>query len=107
MAEIRWDERVKGELLDDWLIIWSHLPDITRISIPRLIKPVGIPDIVYLHVFADASKVAYGAVAYLVTFTNSNSVSHIIFGKSRVAPFKPMTIPRLELSAAFLAAKLS
>ena len=58
MSKVSWNERVKGELLDDWLTIWSHLPNITQISIPRLIKPVGIPEIAYLHVFADASKVA-------------------------------------------------
>ena len=56
MSKVSWDERVKGELFDDWLTILSHLPNINCINIPRLIKPVGIPEVVYLHVFADSVR---------------------------------------------------
>ena len=82
------------------------MPDIADIIIPRLVKPIGLPVTVHLHVLADASGTAYGATAYLVVFTENDVNSHLILAKSKVAPLKPMTIPRLELSAALLAAKL-
>mgnify|MGYP002224297134 CR=1 FL=1 len=70
MSKVSWDEPIKDELLEYWLAVWPHLPDITNIVIPRLIKPIGLPEIIHLHVFADASKVAYGATAYLSIFTS-------------------------------------
>ena len=107
MSKVSWDELVKGGLLEYWLTIWPHLPNIANINIPRLIKPIGTTEIVHHDVFADASKVAYGAVAYLTVFTCVNSSSRLVLAKSRVTPLKPMTITRLELSAALLAAGLS
>ena len=60
-----------------------------------------------LHFVADASEVAYGAVCYLkVRHAEQFRVSFII-GKSRLAPIKLVTIPRLELCATVLAARLS
>ena len=56
---------------------------------------------VALHIFADASTKAYGAVAYL----HQNKQVAFTMSKTRVAPLKPLTLPRLELSAAVLAAR--
>lgn len=49
----------------------------------------------------------YGSVSYLRLVNEQNAV-HVTFlmGKSRVAPLKKMTVPRLELSTAVLAAKV-
>ncbi|XP_012543125.1 uncharacterized protein LOC105840666 [Monomorium pharaonis] len=59
------------------------------------------------HGFADASTVAYAAVVYLrVTSLSGMIVTTLLAGKSRVSPLKPMTIPRLELSAAILLSRL-
>ena len=60
-----------------------------------------------LHVFADASKAAYGAVTYLVWMTpHGPHVSHVS-AKARVAPLNHTTIPRLELMAALVASRLA
>ena len=50
---------------------------------------------------------AFGAVAY-VRFENAGGLVHCnsLVAKSRQAHVKPMTIPRLELSAAVLAVKI-
>lgn len=49
----------------------------------------------------------YGTVSYI---RKKNSLNHIhvtiLLGKGRVTPLKAITIPRLELSAAVLAAKV-
>ena len=107
LSKLSWDEPICGELSQVWSSICSKLPDIIHVAIPRLSKPLGLPLQVYLHVFADASSEAYGAVAYLIVFTEGDNASHLILAKSKVAPLKPLTIPRLELSAALLAARLS
>ena len=56
-----------------------------------------------LHVFADASKVAYGACVYLV----KGNESAFVMAKIRVAPLKQVTIPQLELMAALIGGKLA
>ncbi|XP_053372954.1 uncharacterized protein LOC123560639 [Mercenaria mercenaria] len=56
-----------------------------------------------LHVFADASLRAYGAVAYLCR----GNQSAFVMSKTRVAPLKELTLPKLELMAAVIAARLA
>ena len=61
-----------------------------------------------LHVFCDSSQLAYGAVAYLRGKTSkSGTKCTFVMPKSKVAPIKPHTMPRLELLAAVLGAELS
>ncbi|KRY46954.1 hypothetical protein T03_15529 [Trichinella britovi] len=55
-----------------------------------------------LHVFGDASKLAYGAAVYL----DGKRTVNLVLAKAKVAPLKQVTLPRLELMAAFTAAKL-
>jgi len=54
-----------------------------------------------LHNFADASQIAYGAVTYL-RLVDVEERMHCAFliGNSRLARLRPMTVLRLELSAA-------
>ncbi|GFV45958.1 integrase catalytic domain-containing protein [Trichonephila clavipes] len=52
-------------------------------------------------------KRAYAAVVYIKCFNESGqSQTRLLCSKSRVAPLKTLTIPRLELSAALLLSKL-
>ena len=60
-----------------------------------------------LHVFTDASECAYGAAAYLKVTNETGVHVSLVMGKSRVAPLKSISIPRLELTAATVGAKLS
>ena len=57
-----------------------------------------------LHAFSDASIKAYGAVVYLYSQTHSDTA--FVIAKSRVAPLKCPILPRLELMAALIAARL-
>jgi len=59
-----------------------------------------------LHGFCDASMSAYGACLYLRSETNGESKVHLFCAKSRVAPLRALTIPRLKLFAALLLAEL-
>ena len=61
-----------------------------------------------IHHFSDASESGYGSVAYL-RLTSEEGRSHCSFlmGKSRVAPLKQVTIPRMELTAATVSVRLN
>lgn len=75
----------------------------------RCIKPkdFGAPIHSQLHHFADASKDGDGTVTY-IRLQNSRSKVHVAFllGKARVTTLKSVTVPRLELIAAVLAARV-
>lgn len=55
-----------------------------------------------IHGFCDASEKGYGAVIYTKTKVKGNVHIEIIASKSRVAPLKVITVPRLELCGANL-----
>ena len=60
-----------------------------------------------LHGFADASGKAYACVVYLrVTMNNGEVFTSFVVSKTKVAPIKQITIPRLELMACVILAQL-
>ena len=60
-----------------------------------------------LHGFSDASEAAYSAVIYIrSTYANSPPTCRLVMSKTKVAPVKTLTIPRLELCGATLLAKI-
>ena len=82
---------------------------LTSLRIPRCLKPgdAANDSTTELHLFADASKVAYGAACCIKLKYVDDTVKIIfLLGKSRLSPIKLVTIPRLELCAAVLAAKI-
>nr|CAI5846278.1 unnamed protein product [Callosobruchus analis] len=101
-----WDEPLPRALLDTWQDCVRHLGSINELKIPRL---TFIDKVVYveLHCFSDASQAAYGACVYVKSVNNAGqSVVNLICSKSRVAPLKVLSVPRLELCGAVLATKL-
>ncbi|RLU25950.1 hypothetical protein DMN91_002113 [Ooceraea biroi] len=62
---------------------------------------------IQVHGFCDASSVSYGAVLYIRSIGKRRNVSvRLLCAKSRVAPLKIVTIPRLELCGAVLLIRL-
>lgn len=87
------------------------LQRLREVSIPRCYHPQDFGKIVRkeLHHFSDASSIGYCACSYLRYKNEENRVIYcsLIMAKSRVAPSKVTSIPRLELSASVTEARLS
>ncbi|GFV77302.1 integrase catalytic domain-containing protein [Trichonephila clavipes] len=93
----------------DTHILWMHPSD--NLRIPRLVLDSTndeVSDLIEIHIFCDASKLAYGAAAYVkVRKQNEVLVKSHHFKTHGVAPLKAVTLPRLELLGALVAARLS
>lgn len=104
-----WDEPIPDEHLTQWQSWLADLPKLENLEISRCFKPSEFGQVVstQLHHFSDSSQLGYGAVSYVRVEDNAGNVScSFVMGKSRLAPIKSVTIPRLELSAAVVAARL-
>lgn len=108
LAKVNWDEtQLPAEILADWQAIWEEIPKLSAVSIPRCIGPGRANTVIQLLGFSDASKTAYAAAVYLkVSYQTGEVKCNLIQAKTRVAPIKTVSIPRLELCGAVLLAKL-
>ena len=85
----------------------EELPLLSSIQVPRYYFSEESPLTIQLHGFCDASQRAYAAVIYIrATYASLPPSCQLVVAKSRVAPLKVLTIPRLELSGAVLLAEL-
>ncbi|XP_068987944.1 uncharacterized protein [Bombus flavifrons] len=105
--KIDWDESLPADLHTEWNKFYTQLPLLNNVRFPRktIIKAAAE---IELHGFCDASERAYGACIYLRTITPDGHVwTRLLTAKSKVAPLKSQTIPRLELSGALLLTSLA
>ncbi|KAL3976302.1 alcohol-forming fatty acyl-CoA reductase [Sarotherodon galilaeus] len=105
-----WDDpSLPHNLLETWKS-WEEELYLPQIAIPRCYtsKEMDVSTTVRdIHIFCDASERAYGAVAYLRSDDLEGHVElSFLLARSRVAPKRNLTIPRLELCAALLGARL-
>ena len=107
---IDWDDPVPNHIHSRWEKWRSELPLLENIKIARCVKPSGFgePVAVELHSFSYASDVGLGQVTYFRLVNSLNQV-HVSFlmGKARVAPLKPMSTPRRELTAAVISVNVA
>ena len=86
---VDWDDELPSELKRCWEEWKETLQDLPSIEIPRWYDiDLTNEQSLQLHVFADASNNAYGAVAYLRQAHEEYVTCSFIFGKSRLAPIK-------------------
>lgn len=104
--KISWDESIPMDLHTLWTTYKQNLLDLNDIQFRRHVfcnDPISIQ----LHGFSDTSASSYGACIYIRTIDNLGNIhSHLLCAKTRVAPLKHTTIPKLELCAALLLAEL-
>ena len=107
MLNLGWDESVPMSIHSSWIAFTSELQNLKIIQIPR--KVISNPTIARaeIHGFSDASKQGYGAAVYLRTQNTFGEYEvRLMCAKSRVAPLKTITIPRLELCGSLILARL-
>ncbi|GFX69388.1 integrase catalytic domain-containing protein [Trichonephila clavipes] len=92
----------------EWKKWCEELPHLRNLKIPRLVlDSTLLEDDVELHSFCDASKNTYGAAIYLRTKSRNRISVKLVTSKSRVAPLNCVTLPRLKLLGALVAARLA
>lgn len=103
---IGWDERIPFNLTEKWNQFKQNIATVDLIRIPRWLR-TGPGIKLQLHIFTDASEKALGASAYARVIDDAGQIHvSLITSKSKVAPVRRMTIPRLELWAALIGAEL-
>jgi len=102
---ISWDDPLPSEIVEVWNKFVSDLPVLQQLTIPRFIgTQLGAQGV--LCGFCDASEKGYSAVVYLRLSNHSGPPNISLLGaKTKTAPLKASTIPRLELCAAVLLAR--
>lgn len=106
-SKINWDDFLPPQLLEAWKKFSLNLGVVMELKIHRpLILNSDYVEIELIG-FSDASQKAYGACVYLrVKYIDKSSSVRLIGSKSRVAPLKNVSLPRLELCASLLLARL-
>ncbi|XP_070075755.1 uncharacterized protein [Drosophila takahashii] len=105
LLNLDWDDPLSTKLADNWLKWRADLDTLQKFRLPRFVA--NDPDNIELHGFSDASTKAYAAVVYSRVTNEDGSISvSIVAAKTRVAPLKQQSLPRLELCAALLLSQL-
>ena len=101
-SKLSWDEPLPKDIGDSWTSILADLNEQPKLTVLRPYFKQR-PDACNMFVFSHASTKAYGAVVYL---SYQDQVA-LVMSKSCVAPTKSITLPKLELMAAVMAARLA
>nr|CAI5856921.1 unnamed protein product [Callosobruchus analis] len=106
LEKIDWDSAVSKQLEIEWIKLRDNLVELNKLKICRNVICNDALK-VELHGFCDASAEAYGAAVYVRSIDTEGKI-HVclLSAKSKVAPLKTISIPRLELCGALILAKL-
>lgn len=100
-----WDEPPPTEICHQWTRYQQELKELASLRISRALSYTSVLR-TELHGFCDASERGYGVVVYLRVVTSDKTFVRMLIGKSKVAPLKSLSLPRLELCAALLLSNL-
>ena len=107
--KLEWDEELTEALKTEWKALIQSLSR-NKIEVGRRFYEDRVGDEIVkgeLYAFGDASVEAYGASVYFKSLCKSGYISvSLVSCKSRVAPMKSVSVPRLELLGNLLAARL-
>lgn len=103
-----WDEDLPQEIAEDFSKWLGGVEAFSSLRLPRLYSRTGGVTRKQLHVFCDASETAYAtAIYWMVEYEDGSRRAVLAAAKARVAPMKAQTIPRLELQACLIGARLA
>ena len=102
---LAWDEHLSSDKEQQWNSLLQFVRRAAPVRVPRCYFILVPGAKVSLHGFSDASKVTFAAAVYLRAEAEDVTVQ-LAMAKTRVAPTAKQTIPRLELLAALILARL-
>lgn len=103
---LNWDETPPEDVLKFWSKYKSELSLLCNFQLPRRLLCDNFISC-QLHGFCDSSEKGYSAVAFFrVQKSSTEFLTFFVCAKSKVAPLKRISIPRLELCAAVLLSNL-
>ncbi|XP_043661633.1 uncharacterized protein LOC122625611 [Drosophila teissieri] len=106
LLKLFWDESVPQGIHTAWMSLLASLSSLESVAIPRYCLQSMIHTF-QIHGFCDASIRAYGCCIYARTIGSDGLTKvQLITSKSRVAPTKKLSLPKLELCGAHLLAQL-
>lgn len=104
--KVNWDEPIPASHHAQFLQFFLSLKSLDLISIPRHVFLSTYIN-TQIHGFTDASEAAYGVCIYIRSMDFTGKVmTRLLCSKSRVAPLKVISLPRLELCGALLLSRL-
>ena len=107
-AKIDWDDTIPEPLITQWRKLVLNLSESQPVTLPRCYLHGVNGEILSYRLcgYCDASLSAYAAVIYLLMESEDGFHTSFVVAKTRVAPLKKQSIPRLELLSAVLLARL-
>ena len=105
LSGVTWDNPLPATLQQRWEPFVEELPQLTSLKISRWFGSTSSSRL-QLHAFSDASERAYAACLYFVATNNGERMSSLVLAKTKVAPIKTLSRPRLELCGAHLATRI-
>ncbi|XP_044574182.1 uncharacterized protein LOC123258378, partial [Drosophila ananassae] len=105
LLDLGWDTKLPPNIAEPWLKCRADLDTLKRLTVPRFVP--NREDSIELHAFSDASTKAYAAAVYCRFRHEDGTYSvSLVAAKTRVAPLKQQSLPRLELCGALLLSRL-
>ena len=101
-----WDKSLDPRMTEQVTKIFLDMKNCEKISFPRCYSRGKKIRGIELHMFSDASELAFGAVIYMRVSSEDGIHTSLVAAKCRIAPFKKQSIPRLELLAALTGVRL-
>ncbi|UYV63739.1 hypothetical protein LAZ67_2005470 [Cordylochernes scorpioides] len=104
LLKLGWDQPLPMVIQQEFKKWSEELDHVKKLEFPRCAKVTCSEN---LHVFGDSRKRAYATVAFLRSVLDGVFHVSLLAAKTRVTALKSMTIPRLELLACLLSARLT
>ncbi|XP_071033036.1 uncharacterized protein [Parasteatoda tepidariorum] len=107
-AQVSWDAELPKDIVQKFNNWRNQISDLKDIEIPRNYSCLDLNDAkLTLHVFCDASKLSYATGIFLRAERGNEVTCQLLQARSRVAPLKNVSIPRLELLACNIGVRLA
>lgn len=107
-SKATWDSKLPDHIVKEFMKWKNQLSNLKSFNVPRRFSELPLLlENMSLHVFCDACQKSYATCIYLRVEHQDKVTCQLVQARSRVAPLKNVTIPRLELLACTIGARLA